>query len=433
MRPPTPQTPAAPEAPDFVLRPRPRDLMLVDLDCFYVSVERVRDPTLEGRIVVVGGGPNERGVVACASYEARRFGVRAGTPLFQAARRLPRREAVFLRGDHAAYMSASAKVMEIFGRFSPRVEPLSLDEAFLDLSGLERHHPTWLAAAEAIYRAVREETGLGVSIGIGGTRATASVATSLAKPGGVMEVRRGQEAAFLADLPLRYLPGIGERTLEGLQRFNLRTIGDLAAVPEDILTSTFGRVGTTLSRRARGCDADLDIHTVGKRVVKAPTISRETSVARDTADPHAVDGMLSYLAQRAVRALREQGLLARSVGVRLRYADFQQTEKRRRLDRPSDCDGDVLQLVRALRPELWKRRVKIRLVGVTLHGLRPAGERQLDLLERCAGTKHVDTAVDRIRERHGFGAVVRGRAIELLKRSPASSKGFQLHTPSCSR
>jgi DNA polymerase-4 len=424
----------------FDLRPRPRDLMLVDLDCFYVSVERVRDPALRGRIVVVGGSANERGVVACASYEARAYGVRAGTPLFQAAQALPRREAVFLHGDHAAYLEASAQVMEILGRFTPQVEPLSLDEAFLDLSGLERHHPSWLAAAETIYRSVLAETGLGVSIGIGGTRATASVATALAKPGGVMEVRRGEEAAFLADLPLQRLPGIGRKMRAELERFNLRTIGDLAAVPEEILTATFGRVGTTLSRRARGRDADLDLHTIGKRPVQAPTISRETSFPQDTADPAVVDGMLSYLAQRAGSALREQHLRARSVAVRLRYADFQQTEKRRRFPRPSSRDEDILQVVRALRPELWKRRVKIRLVGVTLHGLESEGleeggrgERQLDLFERLDVDKHVDTAIDRIRERHGFGAVVRGRALGLLPSTPTSARGFRLHTPGCSR
>jgi DNA polymerase-4 len=406
--------------------------MLVDLDCFYVSVERARDASLRGRPVIVGGRPHERGVVACASYEARRHGVSAGMALYRAAKLCPPDETAFLPGDHAAYMAASARVMEILGRFTPRVEPLSPDEAFLDLAGCERHHRNWLAAAEAIHRAVHEETGLGVSIGIGGTRAVASVATALAKPGGVMEVRRGEEAAFLADLPLARLPGVGSRTRVALERFNLRTIGDLAAIPEEIMTRTFGRIGTTLSRRARGLDAELDVAPVEAREPKTRTISRETSFARDTTDPRVIDGMLSYLAQRAVHALRAEGLLARSVGIRLRYADFKMVEARQRLPLPSSRDEDILAVVRELWPTRYTRRVALRLVGVVLHGLERGGERQLDLLDRLE-PRHLDAAVDRIRARHGFGAVVRGRAIGLLRHVPASAEGFRLRTPACSR
>ncbi len=415
------------------LRTRPRDLMLVDLDCFYVAVERVRDPSLCGRPVIVGGLPHERGVVASASYEARAFGVHAGMPLFQAERLCPRGETAFLRGDHEAYQRASRRVMEVLGSFTPQVEPLSLDEAFLDLSGCDRHHRSWLIAAATVHDAVREATGLAVSIGIAGTRAVARVALDLAKPGGVVEVRRGEEAAFLGDLPLQKLPGVGGRTRKALERFNLRTIGDLGAVPEAVLEETFGRTGVTLSRRARGLDADLDAAVVGERRAKTPTISRETSFARDTNDPHVVDGMLSYLAQRACRALRDQGLLARSVGVRLRYADFQTAEMRRRLPTSSQRVEDVLMAVRALWPACWQRRVKVRLVGVTLHGLERKAEKQLDLLEQVDAEKHIDDAVDVIRERHGFGAVVRGRAIGLISHVPASQRGFTLRTPSCSK
>ncbi|MDJ0522338.1 MAG: DNA polymerase IV [Planctomycetota bacterium] len=415
------------------LRARPRDLMLVDLDCFYVSVERARDPSLRGRPVIVGGLPHERGVVASASYEARAHGVHAGMPLAQAARLCPRDRTAFLHGDHEAYLRASHDVLAVLEGFTPQVEPLSLDEALLDLAGCERHHVSWLAAAAAVHAAVREATGLDVSIGIGGTRAVARIALAMAKPGGVLEVRRGEEAAFLADLPLRFLPGAGGRTRQALERFNVRTIGDLGAIPEEVLEATFGRTGITLSRRARGLDAELDAHTVGERTAKRPTISRETSLARDTNDPRVVDGMLSYLAQRACSTLRERGLRARSVSVRLRYADFQSTAMRRRLPSTDLCDEDVLAAVRALWPQCWQRRVKIRLVGVALHGLERREERQLDLLASVDGERHLDDAVDRIRERHGFGSVVRGRAIGLLKKVPASARGFRLSTPSCSR
>lgn len=419
--------------PPLHLVPRPRDLMLVDLDCFYVAVERRRDPSLVGRPVIVGGVPGERGVVASASYEARAFGVRAGMPLFEAERRCPK-DTVFLHGDHAAYLEASRAVLQVLERFTPRVEPLSPDEALLDLGGCERHHTSWLDAGTSVHRSVKQETGLDVSIGIGGTRAVARVALSLAKPGGVLEVRRGEEAAFLADLPLHVLPGVGGKTREALERFNVRTIGDLAAVPESILETTFGRTGVTLSRRARGLDAELDAPTIGRRTTKTRTISRETSFARDTHDPSVVDGMLSYLAQRACAALRGDMLLARSVEVRVRYADFQTAAMRRRLPEPTDRDEDVLSVVRTLWPLVWQRRVRLRLVGVTLHGLEPkGGEVQLDLLASLDVDRHLDAAVDAIRERHGFGALVRGRAIDLLRQVPSSKRGFRLRTPSCSR
>jgi DNA polymerase-4 len=414
--------------------------MLVDLDAFYVSVERRKDPSLVGRPVIVGGLPGERGVVACASYEARAYGVHAGMPLFQAAALCPKASTVFLHGDHAAYLEASRRVMEVLGSFTPRVEPLSLDEAFLDLTGLERHHRTWLEAATTIRRAVAKATGLSVSIGIGGTRPVAAIAAALAKPGGVMEVRRGEEAAFLSALPLEYLPGVGPEMRKALARFNLHVVGDLAAVPEEVLEETFGKSGVSVSRRARGLEDDQDEVPVGERRPKSRSISRETSFAKDTADPRFIDGMISYLAQRAGQALRAEGLVARAVGVRLRYADFKTVEIRRRLGRPTDQDRAILDLVRRLWPEKYERRVKLRLVGVVLHDLEPAGGRQLDLplelvREGAApySASRLDAAVDSIRDRHGFGAVVRGRAIQLLERLPRSPSGFRLRTPACSR
>lgn len=426
--------------------PRPRDLMLVDLDAFYVSVERARDPALQGRPVIVGGRPNERGVVACASYEARKHGARAGMPLFQAARCCPR-DTVFLRGDHAAYVEASRRVMQVLGRFTPRVEPLSLDEAYLDLTGCERQGyargavpgwHSWMKTAEAIQRAVREETALPISIGVGPTRTVANVASALAKPAGILEIRANEAPAFLAALPLRYLPGAGPRVREALARFNLETIGDLAAVPEAVLASTFGAVGVTLSRRARGLDAELDQVPIGERAPKLRTISRETSFARDTIDPDVIGGMLSYLTQRAAAALREERLRAKAVGVKLRYADFQTVEARRRFREPTACVRRILTVVNELWPKRWDRRVKLRLVGVTLHDVFAETEHQLDLFETpgFALARHderLDDAVDHIRKRHGFGALVRGRATALLERVPRTKRGFRLQTPACSR
>ena len=442
--------------------------MLVDLDCFFVSVERVRDPSLMGRTVVVGGDPHDnkggrRGVISCASYEARRYGVRAGMPLVQAARLLPR-DTVYLRGSFAAYQDASRKVMQTLEGFTPVVEPLSFDEALLDMTGCARMHHLgganagWLQIAEEIREAVREATGLTISIGIAGSRTTAKIACELAKPGGLLEVQRGEEGAFLANLPLGRLPGIGPRTLERLQRFHLATIGDFASLPDGIVQTTFGKVGASLLRRARGLDSEGSF----ARPAVARSISRETTFAEDSDDREMVDGMFSYLAQRAARSLRGEGLLARRVSVKLRYSDFQTVQAQRRLHRPSDHDDDILALVRQLARQRWDRRVKLRLVGVSLGDLTPVGDRQLDLFEdydrvatptpkaiaaqpakarsvtkapQAAGMTlrtRLDQAIDVVRERHGFGALVRGRAIDLLPRVDRDHKGFRLQTPACS-
>lgn len=473
-----------------------RDLLFVDLDCFYVSVERARDPSLRGRPVVVGGDlEDRRGVVASASYEARAHGVRAGMPLAQARRalgHLPRRPTrdpahshspahhsahsashpratspVFLRGDHRAYEEASRAVRKVLEQFTPAVEPLSLDEAILDLGGCERlpyaggARNGWMAAAEAIQNEVLRATRLPCSIGIGPSRPVARIACALAKPHGIFEVRPDEAPALLEGLPLRFLPGVGPRMRESLERFQLDTIGDLARIPEDVLAQTFGKRGVTASRRARGLDADLDEARVGERTPKHPTISRETSFARDTADPDVIGGMVSYLAQRAVHALRSQGRTARSVGVKIRYSDFATREARLRLSAPTDRVDPVLTRVDRLWRRLWDRRVKLRLVGVSLHGIEVVHERQLALFDEHTGvvfaeapsktTTHetdahdvrnpalgdahrtLDTIVEAIRSRHGFGALVQGQASTLIQRSERDRDGFRLATPACSR
>ena len=255
------------------------------------------------------------------------------------------------------------------------MEAISLDEAYLDLTGCDRHHRSWLDAATKIHRAVEGETGLSISIGIGATRAVAKIAANLAKPSGVLEVRRGEERAFLGALPLEHLPGVGPRMRRELARFNLHTVGDLADVPEDVLEETFGLGGVTLSRRARGLESGEDEAPVGKTEPKTRSISRETSFAKDTADERFIDGMISYLAQRATQALRKGNFLARAVGVRLRYADFHTVDTRRHLPRPTDDYGQILQIARELWQRRYDRRVRLRLVGVVLHDLQEVHDR----------------------------------------------------------
>jgi DNA polymerase-4 len=383
--------------------------MHVDADAFYVSVEQRRDPSLRGRPVVVGGGAGDRGVVLSASYEARAFGVRAAMPLRRAAALCP--DATFLPPDPEAYAAASRELMAALSAHAPRVQPLSPDEALLDVTGCERRHPSWIDAAEALHRDVLERTGLSVSVGVGGTRSVARIAAALAKPAGVLEVPRGEEAAFLAGLPVEHLGGVGPRTRDALARLGVHAVGDLVRLPEGTLEAALGRTGEALLRQARG----LDDRIVLDGRARPRSISRDTTFARDTSDRAEIAATLSFLAQRATEALRREGCLAGSVGVRLRDAGFRTTEVRRRLPAPTDSDREVLGLVEVLWP-LRYRGGPLRLVGVVLHDLGPSGERQLGLFGGT-GEDRRSRAVDAVRSRHGFHALLRGEATRSPRRS----------------
>jgi DNA polymerase IV len=389
----------------------PRTWFLADLDAFYVSVERLRDPSLEGRPVVVGGDPSGRGVVCSASYEARRFGVRSAMPCRRAAVLCP--GLTFVEPDFAAYEASSARVFDVLRRFAPVVEPMSLDEAYLDLTGCERVHARhgaprpWVDVASDLRDLVLLETRLSLSIGVGASRVVAKVAAGVAKPAGVLEVPRGAEAAFLAAMPVEALPGIGPVTKGALEPLAVRTIGDLAALPDDALVRALGRHGPGLKQRALGLDGD--------DVPAAPSqrsISRDVTFDDDTADRDRIASTLSMLAQRAVASLRADGLLAKSVAVRLRDARFVTREARRRFPEPTDRDHDVLAAVEALRASRHDGR-PLRFVGVSLHGLVPASSRQPGLFDDVedgrGGPKdaRLDAAIDQLRARHGFDVLSR--------------------------
>ncbi len=225
----------------------------VDMDAFFVSVEELYDPTLKGKPVVVGGQANQRGVVAAASYAARRFGVHSAMPLRTAARLCP--QATFVEGHPARYREYSKKVFAILNRFSPQVEMASIDEAYLDLTGTERLHGRPMRAGHALHEAIRDETKLNCSLGLASSRLVAKVTSDQAKPNGVLYILPGQEACFLAPLDVRKIPGVGKKTEAALHRLGIRRVGDLAALDKSFLASHFGRSGLALAGKARGEDA----------------------------------------------------------------------------------------------------------------------------------------------------------------------------------
>jgi len=414
-------------------------ILLIDIDAFFPQVEQILRPALRGRPVIVGGRADDRSVVASASYEARARGVQTAMPIARARRLCP--AAAFLRGDFHAYARFSRRMMNLCRRYTPLVEPTSLDEAYLDLTGCRRHLATrgiiegeseaWpLQAADHLKRAIRRHLDLEVTVGAATNRLVAKVACARAKPSGVAWIRPGREARFLAPLPLRDLPGIGPRTAEGLRRYNLRRIGDLARLPERRLVADFGPAGRTLAERARGIDPTPV--TAGEAVPRS--ISRETTFESNLNDTPQMTAMLFYLLERACRQLREDGLLARTVGVKVRYADFKTVGRSRTLPTFSDHDEDFWPVARDLFGRVHTRRVGVRLVGASLSHLAPAG-RQMGLFDEADRQRRraFYRSVDRVRDRFGFGSLVTGRSIDLLATHERDDRGFRLRTACLSR
>jgi len=305
--------------------------MHIDLDAFFVSVEQVANPKLKGKPVVVGGRPQGRGVVAAASYEARAFGLHSGMPLATASRLCP--QAIFIEGSFPRYRDASRKFMTILADFSPFLEPMGIDEAYLDTTGFESIHGSAKQMAVKIKQRVKAELGINASIGIAGGKVVAKVASELSKPDGLLEVAPGKDRSFLAPLPIARLPGIGQKTEWKLKRLGITNLGKLSITPLSVLKSHFGASGKVLQRFAQGID---------DRAVEPPaavkSISRETTFGRDTKDRSLLQSTLRYLGERVGADLRQKGKRARCVTLKLRYADFTTTTRRQTLSQSTDSD-----------------------------------------------------------------------------------------------
>lgn len=378
-------------------------ILHVDMDAFFVEVERLRDPGLRGRPVIVGG-LGGRGVVASASYEARRLGVRSAMPMAQARRRCPRGN--FLPPDHRRYGEVSARVFEVLDSFTPFVEPLSVDEAFLDVAGLWRHYPNPEAVAIAVRDRIRAELELPASVGIARTKFVAKMASEDAKPDGWSKVPAGAELDYLHPLPTRRLWGVGEATHASLEALGIHTIGELAALDRATLERRLGAaVGSHLSALARGLDE--------RRVtVERPSksVSVEETYERDLVSDADVDAALVTLSDRLASRLRRSGHRGQTVTLKVRFADF--TTLTRSLTSP-DAAGTTDDLRRAAR-RLWRRvgsdRRGVRLLGIGASGLVGRNEpAQLSLDTPAGGAAAV--VVDEIRDRFGDGAVVPARLV----------------------
>ena len=375
----------------------------VDMDAFFVSVEELFDPSLKGKPVVVGGRPDQRGVVSAASYAARKYGVHSALPLRTAYKLCP--QAVFLDGHPERYREYSHRVYGVLQSFSPVVEMASIDEAYLDLTGAERLLGPPLKAAHRLHEAVKRETGLNCSIGIARSRMVAKVSSDQAKPNGVLWILPGEEARFLAPLDVRRIPGVGKVTEKNLHALGIRKVGDLARLDEASLESRFGKWGLALAGKARGVDAGGWFDSEIGAEEDPKSISHEHTFDQDTADAARLDATLARLAEKVGRRLREHGLYSRTVQLKLRYSDFSTITRARTLDHATGIDIELIEHARALFLKNWNGK-PVRLVGVHAGSLE-AAEGQMSLLgsERQERWRKALEAVDKIRDRFGESSV----------------------------
>ena len=387
--------------------PLPRRIIHLDMDAFYASVEILDNPALRGRPVVVGGSC-QRGVVSAASYEARKYGIRSALPIAMARKLCP--QAVFLPVRMARYQELSQRIMAIFARFTPLVEPLSLDEAFLDVTASQTLLGTAEEIAARIRMLVREETGLTVSAGVASSKLVAKIASDLDKPDGLTIVPAGSEEGFLAPLPIARLWGVGAATRKTLALLGVKTIGDLKKLPPRILAAKLGKLGPLLLDSSRG----IDLRPVEPER-EAKSIGNEETFATDLFDLRRIEQELLALCTRVGRRARRHGLRGRTVTLKLKYRDFTQITRSRTLPAASDDEQTLYTTGRDLLAKTEAGSRPVRLLGLALSGLEAAERGQLSLFspatkkEKCR--RHLSHAIDAISSRFGEGAILPGKLL----------------------
>jgi DNA polymerase-4 len=399
----------------------------VDMDAFFVSVEELFDPSLKGKPVVVGGRPNERGVVSAASYAARKFGIHSAMPLRTAYKLCP--QAIFVDGHPDRYRDYSHKVYDVLTAFCPLVEMASVDEAYLDITGTERLYGPPLRAAHILHDRMKDATNLNCSIGISASRMVAKIGSDQAKPNGIIWVIPGLESQFLAPLDVRKVPGVGKVTERDLHQLGIRKVGDLAKLDEDFLEARFGKWGLALAGKSRGQDAGGWYDTEIGEESGPKSISHEHTFGEDTADLDQLEATLARLCEMVGRRLREHNLEARTLQLKLRYSDFSTITRAHTPPRATQLDTEMFEEIRDLFRRNWKRGAAVRLLGVHASGWAE-GDEQMDLLgeERHEKWKQTMAAADRLRDRFGEKAVglaagLKGNFRERTHENPAGLPG----------
>ena len=379
----------------------------MDLDSFFVSVERLRDSRLNHKPVIVGGN-SDRGVVAACSYETRVFGVRSAMPMKVARQLCP--DAIVLRGDFEAYSQYSSLVTDIMVDNAPVVEKASIDEFYLDMTGMERYFGAWKFVKE-LRSKVTKETGLSISLGLSGNKTVSKIATNEAKPAGQLQIFQGQEKVFLAPLSVSKIPLCGKVTTQTLRNMGITNIGVLSQMPLRMLEKTFGKLGTTLWERANGID-----HSPIVPYHDPKSASKEITFEKDTTDVDFLRRVLIKLVEELCYDLRKSGFCACCITVKIRYSNFDTFTKQLNI-KMSASDLVMIKHVIELFNRLYERRILIRLVGVRFNKL-VRGTEQLNLFDGGSKMAPLYLAMDRIRDRYGTHAIGRALNIDLNKRNP---------------
>lgn len=382
-------------------------ILHVDMDAFYASVAERDDPMLKGKAVVVGAGT--RGVVLSANYLARTFGIHAAMPVGRAQRLAP--HAVFVVPDHSRYSEISEHIMKIFRSYTPHVEPISLDEAFLDVTGARRLLGTGRQIATEIRTRVEKDEGITCSVGIAPSKFIAKLASSRCKPNGMLEIQPDRILTFLHPLPVSAIWGVGPKTAETLQRLGLRTVGDVAKTPRETLIRALGETnGASLFELAWGRDY-RDVLSDGLE----KSISAAETFARDIDDPEIILKEYLRLSEKASARLRERSLFAKTISIKVRFADFTTINRSKTLLLATDSSHDIYEIVKGLYGALRIDRARLRLVGVSLENLQCGAPEQLILGARERGWREAEGAVDRAHARFGPGSVKPGRLVNEAK------------------
>jgi DNA polymerase-4 len=389
--------------------PKLRTILHLDLDAFFCAVEEQRDPSLVGKPFAVGGRAEERGVVSSCSYAARQFGVRSAIPMARALKLCP--GLIVLPSRHGVYSQVSRQVMQRLESLTPLVEQISIDEAFLDVSDLPEEGSQLAHQLQAL---IREELGLPCSLGVATNKLVAKTATDVGKaaarsarpPNAITVVTPGEEAVFLAPLPIEALWGVGPKTANRLKELGIHTIGDMARWPEVDLARMFGKLGHDLSLRSRGID-DRPVVTAHE----AKSISQETTFARDVSDAAILRRTLFDLADGVGRRLRQEGLSGTTIKLKIRWPDFTTLTRQATLDHTTDQAGEIYETAVELFEKVWRAGQPVRLIGVGASGLGPP-VRQLSLWDGdIEKDRRLQEAVDLLRQRYGKRVVVRGSQI----------------------
>lgn len=388
-----------------------RVILHLDLDAFFCAVEELRTPDLKGKPFAVGGRPNQRGVVASCSYAARRFGIRSAMPMARALRLCP--ELIIIQGNHRLYRQFSQQVMDILRAYSPILEQISIDEAFLDITKIDQNPER---TALDVHNKILSEIGLPNSIGIASNKLVAKIATEVAKssaktvdepPNAILYVPAGDEADFLAPLDVNYLWGIGPKSAKKLNEIGIRTIGDLARMPQAALVRMFGITGYELWLRARGID---NRPVIEQHVVKS--ISRETTFAEDIQERKLLEETLFELTKQVGDRLMQKNLEGTTVKLKLRWKNFTTLSRQETLPYPTDQIEVIFSAALKLFNRTWKSQKAVRLLGVGVSGLKP---KQFSLWENqpaesnSISREQLTTAVDTLRKKYGETIVQWGK------------------------